>query len=60
MYVYDMKFYTAGQYQKKDVHGHSTVAPVSPEKRKKEKRRKEKEKEKRDINSKMNKTKKKE
>ena len=60
MYVYDMKFYTAGKYQKKDVHGHSTVAPVSPEKRKKEKRRKEKEKEKekRDINSKMNKTKK--
>lgn len=47
-----MKFYTAGHsIKKKDVHGHSTVAPVSPKELEKERNRKrEKMKTKRDIN----------
>ena len=44
VHVCILKFYAAGHsIKKRDVHGHSTVAPVSPEKKEK---RKEKKKEK--------------
>lgn len=43
VHVRILKFYTAGHsIKKRDVHGHSTVAPVSPEKRKRKEKKKEK------------------